>query len=279
MSAPLGANLHCEHCGAGDAILFIHGMPTSGRLWRGITARMQERYTCFTIDLPGLGKSPRERYGPDYLRTLVERIDALRAAKGITKWHVVGHDAGSVVAVHYAHYFPQHVDCMALLAPALFPELRPYYLIEPLRKPILGELLAPLIRLLFWKVAMQRALAGQEGASLAAADFYRPFSGLAGPWKFMKVLRWGKPAEILAQVPVFLPALRVPTLIFHGAQDVAIPEIFARRASLLIPNARLVVLDSGHFIPLRQPESVAASLAQFFGAQSAPANLPAVAQA
>jgi len=27
--------MHFEHCGAGDAILFIHGMPTSGRLWRG----------------------------------------------------------------------------------------------------------------------------------------------------------------------------------------------------------------------------------------------------
>ena len=151
----------------------------------GITTRLQERYTCFTIDLPGLGKSPQEQYGPDYLRTLVERIDALRAAKGILKWHVVGHDAGSVVAVHYAHYFSQHVDCMALLAPALFPELRPYFLIEPLRKPVLGELLAPLIRPLFWKIAMQRALAGQEDAGLAAADFYRPFSGLTGPWKFM----------------------------------------------------------------------------------------------
>lgn len=40
--------------------------------------------------------------------------------------------------------------------------------------------------------------------------------------------------------------------------------------------------DSGlpmDFIPLRQPESVAASLAQFFGAQSAQATLPAIAQA
>lgn len=272
-------NIHVEHCGAGDAILFIHGMPTSGRLWRGITMRMQEHYTCFTIDLPGLGKSPQEHYGPDYLRTLVERIDALRIARGISRWHVVGHDAGSVVAVHYAHYFPEHVHCMALLAPALFPELRPYFLIEPLRKPVVGELLAPLLRLLFWKVAMQRAVGDEEGASDAVADFYQPFSGLAGPWKFMKVLRWGKPGEILAKVPDFLPALRVPTLIFHGAQDVAIPEIFARRASTLIPNARLVVLESGHFIPLGQPEAVATSLAEFFGRQSPETLLPAAAQA
>lgn len=271
--------MHFEHCGAGDAILFIHGMPTSGRLWRGITDRLQARYTCFTIDLPGLGKSPRERYGPDYLRLLAGRIDAFRVAKGIGKWHVVGHDAGSVVAVHYAHYYQQHVNCMALLAPALFPELRPYYLIEPLRKPVLGEVLAPLIRALFWKVAMQRALAGQGDEGQAAADFYQPFSGVAGPWKFMKVLRWGNPAEILAKVPDFLANLLVPTLVFHGSNDIAIPEIFARRASALIPNAQLIILDCGHFIPLRQPDAVATSLTQFFSTQSRQAGALSTAQA
>jgi len=65
-------------------------------------------------------------------------------------------------------------------------------------------------------------------------------------------------------VPEFLPKLLMPTLIFHGAQDVAIPEAFARRASTLMPNASLVTLDSGHFIPLQQPEPVATGLAGFF---------------
>jgi len=56
----------------------------------------------------------------------------------------------------------------------------------------------------------------------------------------------------------------MPTLIFHGAQDIAIPEAFAHRASELIPNASLVKLESGHFIPLNQPELVAVGLAGFF---------------
>lgn len=89
----------------------------------------------------------------------------------------------------------------------------------------------------------------------------------------------GKASGDIGKGSDFLPLLRAPTLIFHGAHDVAIPEVFARRASLLIPNAQLVVLDSGHFIPLRQPESVATSLAQFFDAQSAQVILPVAAQA
>jgi len=49
-------------CGSGEPILFIHGMPTSGRLWKGIIDRLCERYTCIAVDLPGLGNSPREPY-------------------------------------------------------------------------------------------------------------------------------------------------------------------------------------------------------------------------
>jgi pimeloyl-ACP methyl ester carboxylesterase len=266
--------MHVIRCGSGDPILFIHGMPTSSRLWSGIIERLCGRYTCFAIDLPGLGKSPRVAYGPGFLQSLAEQIDALRVKNNIAKWHVVGHDAGSVVAVHYAHYFPQHVDCMALLSPALFPELRPFYLVEPLRKPILGELLAPFIRTAFWKIAMHRALASTENRDRIVEDFYAPFSGMAGPWKFMRIMRWGKPAQLLADVPAFLPHLLMPTLIFHGMRDAAIPEAFARRTSLLIPNSSMVTLDSGHFIPLHQPESVAMNLARFFDHPTRSESLP-----
>ena len=256
--------MHLTRCGSGDPILFIHGMPTSGRLWRGIIERLCGRFTCFAIDLPGLGNSPHEPYNTDFLRRFAEQIDQIRIANRIDKWHVVGHDAGSVVAVHYARYFPQHVACMGLLSPALFPELKPFYLLEVLRKPIVGEILAPIVGPIFWKIAMPRAVSGVEHGDQALGDFHRPFAGLSGSWAFLRVLRWGNPAEVLAEVPGFLPSLSMPTLIFYGAQDVAIPETFARRASELIPNACLVRLESGHFIPLDQPEPVAAGLARFF---------------
>jgi pimeloyl-ACP methyl ester carboxylesterase len=155
-----------------------------------------------------------------------------------------------------------------LLSPALFPELKPFYLLEALRKPILGELLAPLIGPIFWKIAMQWAVSGVEQGDQALKDFHRPFSGFFGSWAFMRVLRWGKPANVLAEVPGFLPKLTMPTLIFHGAQDVAIPEAFALRASALMPNASMITLESGHFIPLHQPEPVATGLADFFDLHS-----------
>lgn len=260
--------LHLTRCGSGEPVLFIHGMPTNNRLWSGIVERLRDRYTCFAIDLPGLGKTPAMRYGPDYLCRLAEQIEVVRIKNNIDKWHVVGHDAGSAVAVHYAHYFQPRVDCMALLSPALFPELKPYYLIGPLRMPILGEMLAPVIQALFWKVAMPRALSDDEGRDEILEDFREPFTGFYGPWQFMNLMRWGKPAQLLADVPAFLPRLLMPTLIFHGSRDAAVPEAFAHRASALIPNASMVTLDAGHFLPLHKPEYFAAQLAHFFNKQS-----------
>jgi pimeloyl-ACP methyl ester carboxylesterase len=258
--------MHVIRRGSGHAVLFIHGMPTNHHLWNEIIERLFEQFTCLAIDLPGLGKSPSVAYGPKHLESLAAEIDALRIEHGIEKWHVVGHDAGSAVAVNYAYYYQQHVDSLALLSPALFPELKPYFLLEPLRKPFVGECLAPLIKSLFWKVAMRRALEGERGnVEDVLENFYAPFAGRGGAWNFMRVLRWGKPSEVLAKVPDFLPQLRIPTLILHGERDPAIPASFARRASALIPNSSLLTVDSGHFIPLNQPEFVAANLLRLFG--------------
>jgi len=256
--------MHLVSCGSGTPVLFIHGMPTNSSLWSGVIKRLCGSYRCFAVDLPGMGETPSRPYGADFLRHLAEQIDQIRIENKIEKWHVVGHDAGSVVAVHYARYFQEHIGCMALLSPALFPELKPYFLLEALRMPILGEVLAPLIGPIFWKIAMRRALGSSEQGDAMVGDFYKPFSGWGGPWQFMRVLRWGKPASVLAEIPQFLPTLQMPTLIFHGSLDPAIPKAFAHRASELIPNASMVTLESGHFIPLNQPEPVATRLAGFF---------------
>jgi pimeloyl-ACP methyl ester carboxylesterase len=234
--------------------------------------QMCRRFTCFAVDLPGLGKTPSEPYRADYLARLADRIDAIRIKNNIAQWHVVGHDGGSAVAAQYAHSFPQSVSRLALLSPALFPDLKPFYLLELLRKPIIGECLAPVIHPLFWKVAMQRAGRNEEGTGSAPAEFGEPFSGFYGAWHFMEVLRWGRPADVLADFSNILPQLLTPTLILHGSRDPAIPPSFSRRARNLIPNSELVYVDCGHFIPLNRPAFVANQLTRFFGESQVPAR-------
>jgi pimeloyl-ACP methyl ester carboxylesterase len=257
--------MHLVTRGSGQPVLFIHGIPTSNELWTEVVDQLQGRFTCLAVDLPGLGDSPRSPEGLSQLQALAESLERIRIERKIEKWHVVGHDAGSAIAVQYAHQFPERVERLALLSPALFPELQPFHLFRVVRRAVVGELLAPAVNFVFWRVAMRRALR-QRRAELAAAvkHFATPFRGLRGAWRFMSVLRWGNPTEVLAATPAMLPQLRMPTLIFHGTHDPALPKTFAQRAGELIPNSKLVMVDAGHFIPLNNPEVVAAELLRFF---------------
>lgn len=254
--------MHCIHQGKGDAILFIHGMPTNRMLWSGIIQQLSSYHRCFAVDLPGMGETPFIPYSPGYFDRLAKQIELLRMQHGVKKWHVVGHDAGSAIAVHYAACFSQHVACLVLMSPAIFPELKPFFLLNPLRRPLIGEALAPLLHFAFWQIAMRRALVGESKGTLLRA-FYKPFSGLTGAWQLMRLVRWGKPEDMLGEIPVKLSTLRVPTLIFHGSRDV-LPATFAERAASLIAHSKVVTLDAGHFIPLDKPKEVAAHLRSFF---------------
>jgi pimeloyl-ACP methyl ester carboxylesterase len=261
--------------GSGFPVLFIHGIPTSSHLWNGVVDKLLGNFTCLAVDLQGLGRSPKNRggvnqLGVNQLEVLAERIERIRVEHNIDKWHVVGHDAGSAVAVHYAYRFQNRVDHLALLSPAVFPELKPFHLFRIIRTPVIGELLAPVVNSIFWNIAMRYATE-EKRAELSGVvdDFHAPFAGPWGAWRLMSVLRFGDPADVLASLPAMLPQLLIPTLIFQGSRDKAIPEGFAQRASTLIPRSKMVTVDSGHFIPLNNPEAVAAELLSFF-ARAAP---------
>jgi len=254
--------VHFKLQGDGDAILFIHGIPTNHRLWDEVIRKLSCNHRCFAVDLPGMGSTPFAPYSSDYLDRMATQIEELRIQNGVTKWHVVGHDAGSAIAVHYASRFGCSVACLVLLSPAIFPDLKPFYLLSPLRKPLLGEVLAPLVHFIFWQIAMRRAIDTKTNRVLLRA-FRKPFSGIAGAWRFMRLVRWGRPEDILGGIPAKLAELLVPTLVFHGTRDV-LPASFAERAALLIPNSTFVTLDAGHFVPLERPNEVVSRVRIFF---------------
>ncbi len=65
----------------------------------------------------------------------------------------------------------------------------------------------------------------------------------------------------------FLPAIRCPTLVLCGRQDVLTPPELAREMADLIPNARLAIIeDAGHMTPMERPEAVNAHLEAWLAA-------------
>lgn len=259
--------MRCNARGKGDAVLLIHGMPTNGRLWDGLVRHLAPHFRCFVVDLPGMGGTPFLPYSASYFAQVAEQIEQVRMRSHVQRWHVVGHDGGCAVAVQYAHLFPKRVGCMALLSPAIFPDLQPYFLLDIMRKPVIGEIVAPLVHAAFWNIAMRRAIPDARNVP-QRSSFYQTFSGALGPWKLMRLVRWGRPREVFRSFPSILKVLSHPTLLIHGTRDI-LPESFAIRAAELIPNSQLLKVDSGHFIPIDCAGEVSRNLLAYFRSQGA----------
>ena len=251
--------------GNGPPILFIHGIPTNGRLWDFVVERLQEQYTCVVVDLPGFGESPTLADGSRDPARFADDLDKLGRDLGFASWNVVGHDAGSTIAVHLAAAYPERTRRLALLSPPLFPEFRPPWFIHLIRTPVLGEIIAPAMIYAIWNGGIQSIIERTDPALPEILEtFHKPFRGLAGARRLTWLVRWGNPEEVLGRAAALLNKVSAPTLILHGRRDGAIPVSFAERASQIIPDARVHFFDSGHFLPLNVPDAVSDQLRAFF---------------
>lgn len=96
-----GSKMHYIEAGAGDPILFLHGIPTSSYLWRNVIPHLANLGRCIAPDLIGLGKSdkPNITYSiHDHIKYIDQFISTLNL-KNIT---LVLHAWGSIVGFDYA---------------------------------------------------------------------------------------------------------------------------------------------------------------------------------
>ena len=97
----LGSKMHYTEAGAGNPILFLHGVPTSSYIWRNILPHVASLGRCIAPDLIGFGQSDK----PDIAYTITDHINYIEKfistlnLKNIT---LVMHGWGSVIGFNYA---------------------------------------------------------------------------------------------------------------------------------------------------------------------------------
>ena len=245
-------------------MLFLHGLPTSGRLWDYVVPQLAPFFTCVVVDLPGSGTSaPLADWSLDPER-YVDEIEALCRQLDPRPRYIVGHDAGAAFAVHYSARCRDEVDRLVLCSPPVFPEHRVPWFFRLVRVPVLGDALAPVLVTLLWRPGFRLSIRRRDRCpdDLIAA-FQQPFRGYRGWRWFTRMLRWGDPTVVLGKTAALLPRIGARTLILHGRRDGAIPVSFAMRAAQQIPSAEVQILDGGHFLPLSCSEEVSERLLGF----------------
>ncbi len=96
----------------GEAVIFLHGFPESSDIWRSSMQVMAAKgYYCLAPDQRGYSPKARPKDKDAYrIELLVQDVIDIADAKGIDKFHLVGHDWGSAVGWALAHAHPDRVQ-------------------------------------------------------------------------------------------------------------------------------------------------------------------------
>jgi pimeloyl-ACP methyl ester carboxylesterase len=101
--------------GSGPALLLVHGFPLSGFTWRKVLPELAQRYTCYALDLPGMGESEwtdaTDFSFPGQGATLKSFVDRL----GLDHYSILAQDTGGTFARYLALADSARVENLALI--------------------------------------------------------------------------------------------------------------------------------------------------------------------
>ena len=244
--------------GSGRPALFVHGVGTSGLLWRNVIGALKDERRCIALDLPLHGRTP-VRPGQDLSLTgLAAVVEDFCEALDLTGVDLVANDTGGAVAQIVAAHQPERLATFTLtncetqgnVPPLAFKPtvwLARAGLFAPLSGPrVLRNL--PTTRRLMYGI-------GYQDISKLPLEVVRAYlEPLAGTKELAKqAQRWiaSLHNRDLAAVEPALRRLTVPTLIVWGTGDVFFRVRHAYRLRDTIPGAtEVVTIDGGRlFFP------------------------------
>lgn len=244
-------------------MLLLHGIGHSLRNWfRTVPALTQAGFRTIAIDTPGFGYSEAPDTILDEDGTTAFLTDFLDTFY-LDKVHLVGHSLGGALATVLALHRPERVARLALVAPAVGPDVNP-----ALR--ILGlQVARPLLRPLALRRVFGLFASSWDGELLAqeVADAERWLADPAGRDYFWNVLRAAlrlrgvRPQRLLLER---LADLRMPVLVAWGRRDQILPISNLEKIRARLPRARYEVYpEAGHMLPYEAADEFNADLVDF----------------
>ena len=254
-----GAEVFVRERGEGRPLLMINGLGGNVEMWGAAEERLSTFATTIVFDAPGSGRSPTLS-GPVSIRALAHVVAGALDQLGYEQVDVLGFSLGGLIAQELARADRPRIRRLALVATAcgwgsMPGTLQALALISmPIRyhsrvlyehtKSLLGPADAALLH-------------RQQALSDARLLHPPPIAG------YMAQLWAGALWSSLA----WLPSVRVPTLVLHGAGDHLVPSANGVQLARLLPESRLHVLpDEGHLLVF-DPESASLPLLEDFFAR------------
>lgn len=271
-----GSRIWYRVVGSGDGtpLVLLHGGPGFSSYYLKPLEALGSQRLVVRYDQSGSGKS--DSLPDSTMWTIphyVEELESLRLHLGISRWHVLGHSWGTILALEYYRAHPDQVASLVFASPVFdIPayQQRANQLITTLsdssqravkRALATGRFDAPEYQAAideFWGMYVFRHPVKADLDSSLATFNTRIYEFMQGPSEFTIT---GSLKHYDARS--FLPSIRVPTLVTAGEFDEVGPELVRSHAAL-IPGARFeAIAGSAHITPWDAPEATVRIVREF----------------
>jgi len=235
-------NIYYEDHGRGEPILLIAGWGTDLSCWQFQIPEFSAKYRVIAFDNRGAGRTdaPDKPYS---MRMMADDAVALLDALGIGKAHILGMSMGGSIAQEIAIGYPERIRGLILAAATAAPG----------ECPLLMHALAA------WTAAMKE---GVDPKTMARIQLPYVVTGRFFEQPEMVALFVDTMAANPCQPKAYacqrqteasagqdtrarLKQIAAPTLVLVGREDIMLPVGQSEELAVLIPGAKLIVLEVG----------------------------------
>ncbi|AQS54678.1 alpha/beta fold hydrolase [Novibacillus thermophilus] len=255
--------LFVQRAGRADrVILLVHGFLASTFTWRYMFPYLSPHFTVYAVDLPGFGRSAKDRSYHYTLEGFAQTLHAFVQAEGIRQVTVMAHSMGGQVALRLAKRAPETVQRLVLIAPSGYlrsaKRWQKIFFRLPFAYCVLPLLLTPQridkqLRSVYYNLSNMNVEELYDGyiTPLKERDFHRA------------LFQFGRSREDdLSSME--LRDIRQPTLLLWGRHDRIVPLNIGKRLLRDLPNARLEIIEETGHLPMEEkPLDVVERLAPF----------------
>lgn len=250
-----GVQVYYKLAGEGQpALVLLHGFAASLFSWREVMGPLAEDHTVVAFDRPGFGLTERPLPGqwqgpsPYGAEAQAAQTVALMDELGIGRAVLVGNSAGGAVAMLTALTYPERVQALVLVDPAVYgggrqlPGAARWLLSTPQARRV-GPLFVRSIR--DWGVEFGRS-AWHDPSRITAEvwdGYLKPLQAEDWDKGLYEVVLAGRSLGLDKR----LDEVRVPVLVITGDDDRIVPTEQSIRLAGELPDAELAVApDCGH---------------------------------
>jgi len=264
---PGGFHVHYQEDGDPKAqtLVLLHGFGDSYTSWESWVRDLKGRFHVITLDFPGHGLT---RAPAGYQLSgagLADFVAAFASKLALPKFAVAGNSLGGGAAWQLAVRHPDLIDALILVDAAGFPPSKPPSSIplafRLLQYPIGRALLRNIDNRPLIEAGLKTDVYDKALITPAFVDRWAEFQRAPGHRAILMDIDFGGLGQASSEI---LSAIKVPTLILHGEDDLIIEPDSARKFAAAIPGAKLIFYPQvGHLPQIELPQRSAADVAAF----------------